>query len=425
MSLSNATVISEDRHLDIARDERSAGLTYVIRLTAEGRGAIAVVRLWGPKAVEIAAAAFRPNQGSPLAPDTAGRLRLGRIGQGAGDEVVAIVLEARVPTVEIHCHGGTAAVALVVDALEAAGATRGDSARLAGAARASADSLASLALLDLARAPTIRTAEILLDQVNGALRQELELILGATDERPALALAGLHALVHRSDVGLRLLSGWNVVIAGRPNVGKSRLLNALAGFPRAIVDSAPGTTRDVVSHLTSFGGWPVVLADTAGQRASHDAIENLGIDRARHEQAAADLVLLVLDRSEPLQQIDRELIATNRDALLVANKSDLPPAWCAGDLIQGGPEIVTVSAERGNGISSLIAAIATALVPEPPRPGDAVPFRTRQRDLIVQARSSLLAGDRAGARGMLASLLRGPAHVAGGDARATREAANE
>ena len=119
------------------------------------------------------------------------------------------------------------------------------------------------------------------------------------------------------------------MIGGRPNVGKSRLLNALAGFPRAIVDPAPGTTRDVVRYPTSFGGWPVELADTAGLRGTDDLVESLGIERSRREQHQADLVLLVLDRSEPLQAIDRELIATTQGALLVANKSDLPPAWAA------------------------------------------------------------------------------------------------
>ena len=123
-------------------------------------------------------------------------------------------------------------------------------------------------------------------------------------------MAGLDALIERGALGLRLLSGWKVVLIGRPNVGKSRLLNALSGFRRAIVDELPGTTRDVVAFRTAFGGWPVELADTAGIRATPDEVEHLGIERAKEELRTADLVLLVLDRSEYLRPIDVQLIAT-------------------------------------------------------------------------------------------------------------------
>jgi tRNA modification GTPase len=311
--------------------------------------------------------------------------------------------------VEIHCHGGPAAVALALEALEAAGAVRCDGARLVECENASAGPLAADALVELARAPTLRTAEILLDQAQGALSRELERILGALDKEPAQALALLRALIDRAEVGLRLVSGWNVVISGRPNVGKSRLLNALAGFSRAIVDPAPGTTRDIVSHLTSFGGWPVEIADTAGVRATADTIENLGIERSRRRQRDADLVLLVLDRSQPLEQIDHELIATSGGALLVANKSDLPPAWSAADVNLDPRAIVTISAERGLGISSLIAAITALLVPTPPRPGDGVPFREAQLEPLSRARSLLEAGLHAAAGGVLTRLLLGSA----------------
>src|SRR5262249_43718 len=146
---------------------------------------------------------------------------------------------------------------------------------------------------------------------------------------------------------------------------KSRLFNALAGFARAIVDPTPGVTRDVVTVRTALGGWPVELADTAGLRPTGDAIENLGIDQARREQASADLVLLVLDRSEPLRVEDRELIDARAGALLVANKADLTPAWDPHELTREGASIATVSAEWGEGIAELIAAIVGRLVPDP------------------------------------------------------------
>jgi len=221
-------------------------------------------------------------------------LRLGRIGEALGDEVVAVVLEAAVPTVEVQCHGGAAAVELVITALEKAGAQRCDRWRVTE--QAASDRLSAEALNDLAHAPTILTAEILLDQAQGAFRRELVRLTEAIDQQPVQALAVVEELIRRAAVGVRLPPGWGVVIAGPPNLGKGRFLNGLAGFPRAIVDPAPGTTRDVVTIRTSFGGWPVEIVDTAGLRRTEDAIENLGIAMSQREQERADLVLLVLDR---------------------------------------------------------------------------------------------------------------------------------
>ena len=168
-------------------------------------------------------------------------------------------------------------------------------------------------------------------------------------------------------VGLRLIAGWRVVLAGRPNVGKSRLLNALAGYDRAIVDATPGTTRDVVTARTAFEGWPVELADTAGLRPSDDPIEASGVVLARARQGEADLVLVVLDRSEPLTDIDRAIVSEHARGLVVANKCDLPAAWSPGDL-----DAVAVSAERGDGIEELVATIA-----QPARPRGSAPSPRR------------------------------------------------
>src|SRR5262249_7525364 len=153
------------------------------------------------------------------------------------------------------------------------------------------------------------------------------------------------ALIRAADVGTRLVSGWKVVIAGRPNVGKSRVFNALAGFDRSIVNPQAGVTRDVVSIRTAFGGWPVELSDTAGERDSSDVVERLGIVRARQERRDADLVLLVLDRSEPLEEIDRNLLEAAPTSLVVANKCDLAAAWAAGDLGRDHSKVSQVSAE--------------------------------------------------------------------------------
>ncbi len=336
-------------------------------LTAPGRGAIAVIRVWGPGAVAVADSAFRPVRGRRLAETPPGRLRVGRIGAGLGDEVVAVVIDegGRPPEVEIQCHGGPAAIALVVEALGAAGAkTRS---QRAWARHSAGSSLRAEASLALGSAPTVRVAEVMLDQAEGALDDEIRRALDAIPDEAIFLLDGL---IERARLGTRLTAGWRVVLAGRPNVGKSRLLNALAGYDRAIVAPTPGTTRDVVTVLAAFGGWPVELADTAGLRAALDPIEAEGVALARARQRGADLVLVVLDRSEPLDDLDRAVLADHPGALVVANKLDLPAAWDDREI-----GAIAVSAERGDGIDALVEAVAARLVPEPPPPGSGVPSR--------------------------------------------------
>jgi tRNA modification GTPase len=153
------------------------------------------------------------------------------------------------------------------------------------------------------------------------------------------------------------------------------------------VDPTPGTTRDLISIKTALDGWPVEIFDTAGVRKTGDAIEVLGIERAVQHQQTADLVLKVLDRSQPLHADDRELIA--RPGLLVANKGDLPPSWGSEepDLVLNS--FLTVSAQRGTGFKSLIDSIITQLIPRPPEPGAGVPFRAEQVDQLSRVRKAL------------------------------------
>ena len=359
-------------------------------LTAEGRGAIAVVRISGPEALAVADAVFRPYRGRTLGDTTPGRLRLGRAGVGVGDEVVAVRFDEPMPMVEIHCHGGVAAIAAVARSLEKAGAVRSVPGGLD--APPYQDRIRAEAMEDLASAPTLKTAEILLDQADGALSRSLARLVSAAGCGAPLGpksplIEELDTLIRRAEVGLRLISGWKLVIAGRPNVGKSRLFNALAGYERSIVNSRPGVTRDVVSIRAAFGGWPVELSDTAGERDSPDAIERLGIDRARQERRQADLLLLVLDRSEPLQEDDRELLLTTAGAMVVANKCDLTAAWDTGSLGSQALHLCSVSAETGQGLDDLVGAIGVRLVPDPPAPGEAVPFRPEHVRSLERARN--------------------------------------
>jgi len=165
-----------------------------------------------------------------------------------------------------------------------------------------------------------------------------------------------------------------VVIAGAPNVGKSSLLNALAGYQRSIVAPTPGTTRDLVSVRLAIDGWPVEFVDTAGLRGATEALEGQGIEQARAMAATADLCLWVLDASAPPVWSDR---AIPRMQLLV-NKTDLPPAWSLDERT----DVVRVSTETGAGLPELCERLSARLVPDVPPPGAAVPFTAHLCDEV-------------------------------------------
>jgi tRNA modification GTPase len=178
-----------------------------------------------------------------------------------------------------------------------------------------------------------------------------------------------------------------VVIAGRPNVGKSSLTNRIVGYERALVFDQPGTTRDVVWASTAIDGWPVELADTAGIRSGSGDIESQGIERARAQLAAADLVVLVTDARGPCTEEDLALMAEWPEALLVANKVDL----CAG---RASDSAIATSAKTGEGVERLLEEIARRLMPDIANEGDeergvGVPFTVRQQQHLQAAADAL------------------------------------
>jgi tRNA modification GTPase len=293
--------------------------------------------------------------------------------------------------VEFQCHGGAAAVDAVVRALETAGASLADCDLSSDTI--TRDRIHDQAMQDLASAPTLKAAEILLDQARGAFGRALDRLIAKAERGEPPDIDELDALIRRASIGIRLLRGWKVVLAGRPNVGKSRLFNALAGFERSIVNPTPGVTRDVVSVRTAFGGWPVEISDTAGERIADDVIESLGIGRARRERHDADLVLVVLDRSDPLQDVDWELLQSTPQALIVANKCDLRPSWEVENEKFGGSTAFAVSAETGQGLDALVPAIVSRLIPDAPAAGEAVPFRREYICSLEEARACLVRGE--------------------------------
>lgn len=366
-------------------------------LTPPGRGAIAVLAVEGPGAVAEVGMLFAPASGRALETYGPPRVVFGRFGPEPGEEVI---VRLRSPdALEIHCHGGQWAIARIQSLLAGRGwRPVGGQAWLA---RNQPDPIVRQAAEALAHAPTRRTAAILLDQFQGALHRAIQQVDTALAEGQwEIARSQLRRLIALVPLGLHLTTPWRVVLAGPPNAGKSSLLNALAGFPRAIIHPQAGTTRDVVTLSTAIEGWPVLLCDTAGLRATDHPLEGAGVRKAHNEIARADLVVAVFDATRPWQA-QEPLIQQLPDPVIVLNKVDLASNR------QRPPLGLYTSAVTSEGVEELLRAIAHRLVPQPPEPGQAVPFTPTQAGLLRSALEAIAYQDAPGARRQLASVVRG------------------
>lgn len=369
--------------------------THAACLTPPGKGAIATLAVRGPSAWTMACKLFQCKHGLPEAPE-AGRFWLGRIGEGVGDQVVLAVKKVGPdPWLEIHCHGGRALTDWLLGVLEKHGIRRCTWQELEPLT--SGQPVRAAAAIALSHARTLRTAAILLDQYQGAFGATIATILAELDKNPESAGKKLHDFACWATLGRHLTQPWRVVVAGPPNVGKSSLVNALAGYQRSVVSAIPGTTRDVVTTTLALDGWPVELADTAGLRADAQALEEQGIGLAQQAMRSADLCLWVLDGSGPLVLPE----VPDPSLQLVINKVDLSAAWDPATV----PDAVHVSARTGAGLAELCEVVARRLVPEAPAAGAAVPFTA---DLCAKVEKAWVAfgnGEVELARLILTSLL--------------------
>lgn len=194
-----------------------------------------------------------------------------------------------------------------------------------------------------------------------------------------LAASRANEMLAWANFGTHLTQPWEVVLAGRPNVGKSSLINALVGFERSIVFDEPGTTRDVVTADTVLDGWAIRLSDTAGQRGSARDLEAAGIARAREAFANADARLLLIDVSQPPHADDWQLLAEWPDAIVVAHKVDLLDAW--GEALP--KKAIRVSSLQRTGLRELSSAIVLRLVPMLPPDDAVIPLTDRQRSELT------------------------------------------
>ena len=409
--------------------------------TGAGVSAIGVLRVSGPAAIAAAEAVFRPRDGRPLSAHAPRALVRGNL-LGPDGETVDDCLAVFFPAphsytgercVEFHCHGSPIVLRLGLQALFAQGARQAGPGEFTRQAflNGKLDLTEAEAVMDLIDAESAAAAKNALSQLGGSLRRmvegvrdslvdiasrfyavvdypdediedihprEIEAALRTADE----TLTRLLASFQRGQV---LRAGVPAAILGRPNAGKSSLLNALLGYDRAIVTDIPGTTRDTVEEKCVLGGVLLRLIDTAGLRETEDAVEKLGTERSRRAAEDAGLVLALIDGSQPVTPEDEAILrlaAGKERWLLLLTKSDLPQKAVLPRLSAlpgtAPAAVLSLSAKTGSGIPALETAVAelfpqgeaeTGSLLTNPRQADAV---GRALDAVRRAEESLSLG---------------------------------
>jgi len=395
--------------------------TIVAVATPPGRGAIGVVRLSGPRTQHILRELLTGAAAAPRVARVARVLVLDAGGRESSDDAVALFFAAPQSytgedVAEISAHGNPLLLEGIVRAAMRAGARLAEPGEftLRAFLNGKRDLPQAEAVADLIDAATPAQARAAADQLHGTLTARigaidaelfdllarLEASLDFPDEgyhfvEPAAIVGTLDGIIGRIDTlladaarGRMLREGVTVVIAGRPNVGKSSLFNALLGTDRAIVTDVPGTTRDLVAERVDIGGLAVTLVDTAGARPTVDPIEREGVARSAQARAASSLVLVILDQSEELSDDDRHVLDATRERprLIVKNKSDRPDRCDTSDL---AASVVSVSARSGDGLAALREAIAGALTTAEPLSDTPAITNTRHVALLDDARTAI------------------------------------
>ena len=408
--------------------------------TPPGSGGVAIIRVSGPAAIDIVNSLFVRGGGRGIAESR--RVYVGKFFDRPGANVVdeVVVFAMRAPRsytgediVEIQCHGGSLVSEAVLESVCAAGARPAAPGEFTKRAflNGRMDLAQAEAVADLIMARSDAGRRLAWSQLQGTLsarvgglrdtivkaRAYCEVALDFADEdvpeltatELATELAAvrkeLEALVATFERGRLRYQGSRVAIVGRPNVGKSSLLNALAGRDRALVTPIPGTTRDVVEVTVVVNGAPVVLMDTAGLRDTDDVVEAMGVDRSRAAAAEADAVIVVFDRSVALDATDRGVAESvrGRRCLAVLNKADLPTGTTDTDArrLLGDIEVVEVSALTGSGTAGLGSAIGRLLANGGSvADNEVVLFRSRHRDAARRALVHLQQAEAVAAAGL-------------------------
>ncbi len=364
--------------------------------TPPGEGGIGIVRISGPEAFKIVKKIFKPYKKDLFEREiNSFTMHLGHIyeNERTVDEVLVSFMKAphtytRENIVEINCHGGAVAVNEVLRLVLQEGARPAEPGEFTKRAfiNGRIDLSQAEAVLDIVKARTKSSLEVAVNQLTGllskrvnALIDEIKSILVVIEanidfpeeedidsiDYPAIQRklerikAELLSLIDSYDTGRIYREGVKTVLTGKPNVGKSSILNAFLKYDRAIVTPIPGTTRDIIEEQLNIGGIPFILADTAGITESADVIEREGIKKAETYFSQADLIILVFDYSSELDDKDRNIIekVKNRNFLPVVNKIDLDKKLNIEELISllkiKEDELILVSAKTGKGLDLL------------------------------------------------------------------------
>lgn len=359
--------------------------------TPLGEGGIGIVRLSGINALQIIDSLFISPKGKTIPQAKSHSIMYGEIHDAETgnviDEVLVSVMRApdtytREDVVEVNCHGGMLPLRKVLESVLKKGARLAMPGEFTQRAfmNGRIDLVQAEAVIDVIRSKTDESRRIALEQLSGGLSEEITDIRDSltgicahieafldfpedeiepeTEEtlldRSGILYKRLDKLVGTYEDGRFYREGLSVAIVGRPNVGKSSLLNALLEKDRAIVTDVPGTTRDVIEEYLNINGLPVRIIDTAGIRESHDAPEQEGVRRSLRAIDDADLVISVFDGSTGLHEEDKEVIRrmNGKNTIMVINKSDLAVVVSDKDLSSGYP-VVRLSAKEGEGIDAL------------------------------------------------------------------------
>ncbi len=345
--------------------------TDIIAAIATGlaESGIGIVRVSGAGSIPLVDSLFRPLKSRSLAETTPYRMRLGKVedeGQTV-DEALVVVMKAPhsytgEDVVEIQCHGGVVVMQHILDLVLRRGARLAEPGEFTKRAflNGRLDLTQAEAVIDVVRSKTSTGLSVAVDQLEGSLsrrircvRDELHSLLVRIeasidfpeDDIPEVELVEMEAVIANTLLKLRALlatadegriyrEGIKTVITGKPNVGKSSLLNRLLNENRALVTEVPGTTRDVIEETLNLKGIPLRLLDTAGIRETEDLVEQLGVRRAKELVQEADFVIHVLDVSDPLSSEDFMILdmVKCRKAIVVINKTDLTARWRASEL---------------------------------------------------------------------------------------------
>lgn len=394
--------------------------------TPNAPGGIGVIRISGENAVEIADRIFKPVSGKSLTESKGYRAHFGNVyyNNEKIDEAVCLVFRAPASytgedVAEISCHGGLYITKQVLRAALDAGAAPAEAGEFTKRAflNGKIDLAAAESVMSLIGASGKQAAAAALNTLDGNLSREIR---GVADSIIAIcaslaawvdypdediedtsasdmltvfesAQSSLEEIIRRYDCGRAVTDGIDAVIVGRPNVGKSTLMNLLSGFERSIVTDIAGTTRDVVEEKIVLGEIIMRVADTAGIRETENVVENIGVNLAKRRLERAELVLAVFDGSEPLTDDDLDIISQceSKRSVALLNKSDLPLAADRKIIENAFAHCVELSASTGEGRGELEKAVAEIFRTNEFNPNAACLTSERQRQCCVNALASI------------------------------------